>query len=77
MKKAHDLLVGPPPYIFNRQSTPSIIWGTVAALSPALAWGLYSFGISAAAPVLASLLAAAAAEASSPSASRFGTALPS
>jgi electron transport complex protein RnfD len=63
MRRARSLVVGPAPYVYRRQTTASLMWGTVAALSPAVAWGLYSFGARAAVPLLAAIGAALAGEA--------------
>jgi Na+-translocating ferredoxin:NAD+ oxidoreductase subunit D len=51
------------PFAFKPRTTSSLAWGTAAALAPAIAWGLYSFGPAAALPLLCSVAAALAGEA--------------
>jgi electron transport complex protein RnfD len=63
MKAGRSLVMGPPPYVFNPQSTATLTWGTALVLVPALLWGLYRFGLEAALPVAAAVGAALAGEA--------------
>ncbi len=63
MKKDLRMRIGHAPHIHALQSTASLMWGTIAALVPALVWGLYSFGLRAAMTTLAAILGALAGEA--------------
>jgi Na+-translocating ferredoxin:NAD+ oxidoreductase subunit D len=63
MKRAKALSMGNAPFIFAKRTSASLIWGTSAALMPALAWGLYCFGLRAAIVVASSLLGALLGEA--------------
>jgi len=63
MKRAKILAMGTAPFVFDCRTTASLMWGTVAALLPALAWGVYCFGVGAIAPVTASILGALCGEA--------------
>jgi Na+-translocating ferredoxin:NAD+ oxidoreductase subunit D len=63
MKRARSLVVGPAPYTFRRQTTASLMWGTIATLAPALCWSLFCFGSAAAFPVLCSIGSALVGEA--------------
>ncbi len=58
MRKAKELSMGDAPFAFNKRTSVSLMWGTAAILLPALAWGLYCFGASAAVPVTASIAGA-------------------
>jgi electron transport complex protein RnfD len=62
MKGGKVLTMGIAPFAFDRRTTPSLMWGIAAALSPALAWGLYCFGSRAAIVVAASIGGALAGE---------------
>lgn len=62
MSKAERILVGPAPHIHDRQSTSGLVWGMSAALLPALAWGIFCFGSSAAVVVASAILGALAGE---------------
>jgi Predicted NADH:ubiquinone oxidoreductase, subunit RnfD len=57
------LAMGEAPFAFAPRTNASLMWGTVAALLPALAWGLYCFGPVAGLPILASIAGAIAGEA--------------
>ena len=63
MKSEKTLRISNAPFIFSKRTTASLVWGTVAALLPALAWGIYCFGIPAAVLAAASIGGALAAEA--------------
>ena len=63
MSRARSLVVGPAPYVFHHQTTASLMWGAAAALAPAAAWGIYSFGAGAAIPLVAAIGAALVGEA--------------
>jgi Na+-translocating ferredoxin:NAD+ oxidoreductase subunit D len=56
------MLVGPAPYIHERESTASLAWGTSLALLPAFLWGLYCFGPRSALVVGVAIVAACIAE---------------
>lgn len=62
MKQATALSMGDAPFIYNKRTSVSLMWGTAAVLLPALAWGLYCFGATAAFPVAASIAGALAGE---------------
>jgi Na+-translocating ferredoxin:NAD+ oxidoreductase subunit D len=47
--------MGDAPFVFNKRTSASLMWGTVATLIPALAWGIFCFGSSAVLPVVASI----------------------
>jgi Na+-translocating ferredoxin:NAD+ oxidoreductase subunit D len=57
--------MGNAPFAFDRRTTASLVWGTAAALVPALAWGLYCFGARAGLAVAASIAGALVGEAAS------------
>jgi Na+-translocating ferredoxin:NAD+ oxidoreductase subunit D len=63
MSRAKALSMGEAPFAFNKRTSASLMWGTAAALLPALAWGIYCFGYGAALPVACSLAGALAGEA--------------
>lgn len=63
MSRAKSLTMGNAPFIFTKRTTSSLMWGTVAALMPALAWGFFCFGLPVALPVAASVAGAFAGEA--------------
>jgi Na+-translocating ferredoxin:NAD+ oxidoreductase subunit D len=63
MKRSRSLVMGPPPFVFGALSTASLVWGTVAALAPCLAWAVYRFGATAAWPVASAIGAALLGEA--------------
>jgi Na+-translocating ferredoxin:NAD+ oxidoreductase subunit D len=50
--------MGNAPFAFDGRTSASLIWGITAALLPALAWGLYCFGLPAAIVVASSILGA-------------------
>jgi electron transport complex protein RnfD len=50
--------MGDAPFVFTKRTSASLMWGTVAALIPALAWGIFCFGSSAVLPVVASIVGA-------------------
>jgi electron transport complex protein RnfD len=58
MKRGKALGMGDPPFVFDKRTSASLIWGTAAALLPALAWGLYCFGLPAVIVVASSLAGA-------------------
>lgn len=62
MSRSSQTLVGQPPHIHVHQSTRILTWETSLILTPALIWGLYCFGLSAALPVLVAIAAALAGE---------------
>jgi electron transport complex protein RnfD len=47
--------MGDAPFVFNKRTSASLMWGTVAALIPALAWGVFCFRYAAIFPVVASI----------------------
>ncbi len=55
MRRAKNLSIGDAPYAFKKRTSASLIWGTAAALLPALGWGIYCFGFTAAIVVAASV----------------------
>jgi Na+-translocating ferredoxin:NAD+ oxidoreductase subunit D len=57
------MAMGEAPFVFSRRTSASLIWGTVAALLPALAWGIFRFGSGAALAVASSIAGALAGEA--------------
>lgn len=63
MKRAKTLLMGEAPFVFSKRTSVSLMWGTSAALLPALAWGILCFGMAAVVPVAASIVGAFVAEA--------------
>jgi electron transport complex protein RnfD len=63
MKRGKALSMGNAPFAFDKRTSASLIWGTAFALMPALAWGLYCFGLPAAIAVAASIAGALAGEA--------------
>jgi Na+-translocating ferredoxin:NAD+ oxidoreductase subunit D len=63
MSRAKALAMGDAPFTFAKCTSSSLMWGTVAALLPALFWGLYCFGPSSAYAVAASIGGALAGEA--------------
>jgi len=50
--------MGNAPFIFDKRTSASLVWGTSAALLPPLAWGLYCFGLPAAIVVASSIFGA-------------------
>jgi len=50
------------PFVFAKRTSASLMWSTAAALLPALAWGIYCFGLASALPVAASIAGALAGE---------------
>ncbi len=62
MRRAKALPMGEAPFMFNKRTSVSLMWGTAVALLPALSWGLYCFGAAAAVPVAASIAGALAGE---------------
>jgi Na+-translocating ferredoxin:NAD+ oxidoreductase subunit D len=58
MKRAKALGMGNAPFAFDKRTTASLIWGTSAALLPAVAWGIYCFGLQALVVVAASIAGA-------------------
>jgi Na+-translocating ferredoxin:NAD+ oxidoreductase subunit D len=63
MKRMKALTMGDAPFIFDKRTSGSLMWGSVLALLPALAWGLYCFGTPAAIVVASSILGALVGEA--------------
>jgi Na+-translocating ferredoxin:NAD+ oxidoreductase subunit D len=63
MSRAKALSMGNAPFVFDKRTSASLVWGTSAALMPALAWGLYCFGFRAAVVVASSVLGALVGEA--------------
>ena len=63
MRRAKALSMGDAPFIFHKRTSASLMWATVVALVPALAWGIFCFGFSATIPVVASIGGALAGEA--------------
>lgn len=63
MSRSINMLVGPAPFIHERESTSSLAWGSSLALLPAFFWGLYCFGPRSALVVGVAIASAAAAEA--------------
>jgi Na+-translocating ferredoxin:NAD+ oxidoreductase subunit D len=63
MKRSKTLRMGNAPFIFDGRTTSSLMWGTSAALLPALAWGVYCFGLQALVTVASSVLGALVGEA--------------
>ncbi len=63
MSRAKALSMGDAPFVFNNRTSASLMWGTAAALLPALAWGVFCFGYSALLPVAAAIGGALAGEA--------------
>jgi electron transport complex protein RnfD len=63
MKRAKSLSMGNAPFAFDKRTSASLMWGTSAALIPALFWGLYCFGPQALFVVSASILGALVGEA--------------
>jgi electron transport complex protein RnfD len=63
VSKARSLTMGDAPFVFHRRTSASLMWGTAAVLLPALAWGVFCFGLTALLPVAAALLGALAGEA--------------
>jgi Na+-translocating ferredoxin:NAD+ oxidoreductase subunit D len=63
MRRGRTLSMGDAPFILNKRTSASLIWATIVALLPALAWGVYSFGARAAVPIAASILGALVGEA--------------
>ena len=63
MSRAKALSMGDAPFVFNKRTSASLMWGTAAALLPALAWGVFCFGYSALLPVAAAIGGALAGEA--------------
>jgi Na+-translocating ferredoxin:NAD+ oxidoreductase subunit D len=55
MRRGKALSMGDAPFAYSKRTTVSVMWGIVFALSPALAWGIYCFGPSAAIVVAASI----------------------
>jgi electron transport complex protein RnfD len=54
--------MGDAPFSFYKRTSASLMWGTAAALLPALGWGIYCFGNSAVLSVAASIIGALAGE---------------
>jgi Na+-translocating ferredoxin:NAD+ oxidoreductase subunit D len=65
MKGGKALAMGNAPFAFDKRTTSSLMWGVSLALLPALAWGIFCFGASAAIVVCASILGALVGEAAS------------
>jgi Na+-translocating ferredoxin:NAD+ oxidoreductase subunit D len=63
MKRGKALGMGNAPFAFDKRTSASLIWGTSAALLPALAWAFYRFGLDAAVVVSSSILGALVGEA--------------
>jgi Na+-translocating ferredoxin:NAD+ oxidoreductase subunit D len=63
MRRAKILAMGDAPFVYDKRTSASLMWGTIAALCPALAWGLFCFGLPALLPVAASILGALVGEA--------------
>ena len=63
MRRSKALAMGDAPYIFNKRTSASLMWAMTAALLPALGWGIFCFGFSAALPIAASIAAALGGEA--------------
>lgn len=63
MKRDRTLNMGNAPFAFDKRTSASLIWSTAAALLPALAWGLYCFGLPVAVVVASSLAGALVGEA--------------
>lgn len=62
MRRANSLPMSDAPFVFAKRTSASLMWGTAAALLPALAWGIYCFGLASALPVAASIAGALAGE---------------
>ena len=58
MKRGKALSMGNAPFAFDKRTSSSLMWGTSAALLPAVAWGLYCFGLRALFAIAASILGA-------------------
>jgi Na+-translocating ferredoxin:NAD+ oxidoreductase subunit D len=63
MKRTKALSMGNAPFAFAKRTSASLMWGASAALLPALAWGLYCFGLQALVVIAASVLGALVGEA--------------
>jgi Na+-translocating ferredoxin:NAD+ oxidoreductase subunit D len=63
MKRSKALSMGNVPFIFDKRTSASLVWGTSAALLPAIGWGLYCFGLRAAIVLASSVLGALVGEA--------------
>lgn len=63
MKGAKTLAMGNAPFAFDKRTTGSLMWGVSLALAPALAWGIFCFGVPAVIVVCASVLGALVGEA--------------
>lgn len=63
MKRAKALSMGNAPFIFAKRTSASLVWGTSAALLPAIGWAIYCFGLPAAIVVASAILGALVGEA--------------
>jgi Na+-translocating ferredoxin:NAD+ oxidoreductase subunit D len=63
MSEDRTLPMGQAPFAFHKMTTGSLMWGTAAALMPALAWGILRFGPHAAVVAAAAIAGALAGEA--------------
>jgi electron transport complex protein RnfD len=61
--KPHAFIISQAPYMFCRQSTFSLMWGTAATLLIPLAWGFFCFGEAAAVRAAVAIVAALGGEA--------------
>lgn len=62
MSDTPQFVIGPGPHLHAEESTSRIMWWVNGSLAPAALWGVYVFGWSALAVVLASIAGAAGAE---------------
>jgi Na+-translocating ferredoxin:NAD+ oxidoreductase subunit D len=58
MRRSNALSMGNAPFSFDKRTSASLMWGASAVLLPALAWGVYCFGLDALIVVAASILGA-------------------
>ncbi|MDP3178531.1 MAG: RnfABCDGE type electron transport complex subunit D, partial [Spirochaetaceae bacterium] len=56
MKRDRELALVDAPFVHHPRTTSSMMWGIVAALSPAAGWAIFCFGPAAALPIAAALV---------------------